>query len=481
MNYLESIAYLDSLSPTLETPGLARIKQFLASHGDCQNRLPCFHVGGTNGKGSTVAFLDSVLQQSGLKVGRFTGPHLLRWNERFHVDGLPISDHDFARYATIVRGMSEEFARQNPSVGGLTWFEFITVLAFVYFNQENVDVAVIEVGLGGRFDATNVLGNIIATIITNIDLDHTHILGDTEELIAMEKAGIIKASVPVITAATGVAWQVIADRAAAQGAPLLTVTLPDHFVLSHTTAWQNQAAVTLLTEGARKCKLDQMHPALAGRHQKLNALLAFAAFVLGHYFAQPVNQKLTAEIMLKLELAWLRGLSHVYWPGRMQLLSPTASTLGYTIFDGAHNPAGARALRQALSEDFPDKNCLFVISCFDNKNVAGILEALVRPGDRLYFAEAATRRATFSMEKLEQYAIELGVQSTSFVSIEQAFLAARREASANEIVVVTGSFATVRESMSALGWQTVEDGRQESVKIGSAVEVPPLSKHRSGN
>src|SRR5277367_1360757 len=215
MNYLESLAYLDSLSPTLEKPSVERIKCFLNLHDNPQNSFKSFHVGGTNGKGSTVAILDSVLRAAGFKVGRFTGPHLLRWNERFHVDGKAIDDLTFARYATQIRQLSEEFGNAHPELGQLTWFEFITALGFFLFKDAAVEIAVLEVGLGGRFDATNVVGDkLLASIITNISLDHTHILGKTEELIAGEKAGIIKAGKLIITGATGAALQVIADRAA---------------------------------------------------------------------------------------------------------------------------------------------------------------------------------------------------------------------------------------------------------------------------
>jgi dihydrofolate synthase / folylpolyglutamate synthase len=476
MNYLESIAYLDSLSPTLEKPSLTRITDFLSAHGNEQNRLPCFHVGGTNGKGSTVAVLDTVLRKCGFKVGRFTGPHLLRWNERFHVDGKPITDEEFALYATKIRAMSEEFGRLNAETGPLTWFEFITALAFAYFVQSEVDVAVIEVGLGGRFDATNVISNVLATIITNIDLDHTQILGETEELIAWEKAGIIKPGVPVICGATGAPLDVIKKKATASQAPLLAVGWPQQFALSATKKGDEEKVIHLLSDLANDCHLIQIAPALTGEHQKLNSLLAFAALGLSGYFAHAGNRYLTERIKATLKSAWVNGIEDVYWPGRMQQLC-----LGKAILDGAHNPAGARSLRKALSQNFPEKSCLFVVSCFDNKNAAGILEALIRPGDRLFFAEAATRRATFPTERLKQYADELNIQSTGFASIEAAFLAALEQVKDKEIVVATGSFATVRESMLALGWLSVEDGQAESVKIGSSVEVSTLRKHRSGN
>ncbi|MDR3617579.1 MAG: bifunctional folylpolyglutamate synthase/dihydrofolate synthase [Candidatus Obscuribacterales bacterium] len=444
MNYLESIAYLDSLSPTLEKPGLERITLFLQEHDQPQNRIPCIHVGGTNGKGSTVAILDSTLRQCGLKVARFTGPHLLRWNERFHVNGQAISDEQFAKYASQLRVLSEAFARKHPELGILTWFEFITVLAFQYFVEQKVEISVIEVGLGGRFDATNAVGNVLVSVITNVDLDHKHILGNTVELIAFEKAGIIKAGVPVVTAAQGGALEVILERAKSLNT--------DIYVLSGESAQNDESdAVVDL------CSLNSL--SLMGEHQRVNARLAYAALKL-------CGGKIGDEIRSRLATAWEDGIKNTYWAGRMQYL-PKYNL----ILDGAHNPAGAVALRAALDTNFPDQKCLFVITCFSNKDATGIISTLARPGDRVFFSEAASRREVFSREKFNQLSAELGLQSLQFETTAGALKAAVELKKPDEVIVATGSFATVRESMLALGWLSVEDGCIESGRIGDAIEV----------
>src|SRR6185369_3255745 len=154
MNYLQTLAYIESLSPTLERPSLKRIQLFMEEQGQPQDTFPSLHVAGTNGKGSTVAILDNVLRAAQLKVGRFTGPHLLRWNERFHLNGMPIEDERFAQLASRLREKSEDFGRRHEDLGPLTWFEFLTAIAFFFFAEEKVDIGVFEVGLGGRFDAT---------------------------------------------------------------------------------------------------------------------------------------------------------------------------------------------------------------------------------------------------------------------------------------------------------------------------------------
>lgn len=435
MNYLESIAYLDSLSPTLEKPGLERIKLFLEENGQPQDQIPCIHVGGTNGKGSTVAILDSTLRQCGLKVARFTGPHLLRWNERFHVDGKAISDEDFAKYATSLRELSENFAHKHPEIGILTWFEFITVLAFQYFADQQVDISVIEVGLGGRFDATTAVNNVLVSIITNVDLDHKHILGDTVELIAFEKAGIIKRGVPVVTGAGGGALDVILQRAKTLETEILVLD----------------------DESLADAPLDFL--SLMGEHQRLNARLARAALNL---CPGPIGERIRS----RLGIAWNDGIKNTYWAGRMQYV-PRLNL----ILDGAHNPAGAVALRKALTANFAEKRCLFVITCFSNKDAGGIIGTLARKGDRVFFSEAASRRETFSLEKFEELSSELGLQSQQFKTIADALKAALESRMSDEIIVATGSFATVKESMLALGWTKVEDGRQESGKISDANEV----------
>jgi len=453
MNYLQSVAYIESLSPTLEKPGLSRIAKFMAGHGDCQNQYKVFHVGGTNGKGSTVAVLDSIIQQTGKRVGRFTGPHLLRWNERFHIDGKPIEDMVFAQLATKVREQSEFFGRSDE-LGPLTWFEFLTALAFQWFAISKVDVAVMEVGLGGRFDATNIVENVAATIITNVDLDHTHILGDTVEQIAFEKAGIVKAKVPVVTGAQGGAWPVIRQKCASLAAPLYTCTLDGEHQFNATVDGGADKQVCAFARQLFNRHKGEL--ALPGGYQLGNAFAATVALI-----ASGVNFGLSAD---ELDRAVGAGFAKVYWPGRSQYL-PRRNL----ILDGAHNPAGARALRNCLDEMFPDQPTAFVVSCFENKNAPKIVDELLHKGDRLFLSEAAGRRATYNKQELADYCRQAGYDVTVSATIAAAYEAARLNRQPNETIVCTGSFATVRELMQHLQWHLVEDGRPECAKIiGSA-------------
>lgn len=517
MNYKESVAYIESLVPTLERPTLARMKQFMVDENNLQDQYKCFHVGGTNGKGSTATILESILVSTGLKVGKFTGPHIMRFNERFSINGKTIKDEEFADIATNVRQRSEAFASRHEDLGRLTWFEFLTAMAFFFFEKNKIDCAVLEVGLGGRFDATNVADNIAATIITNIDLDHMHILGDTVEKIAFEKAGIMRKGVPVITAASGPALEELKSQARKKGAILIQMPERKADVIPQSEASKVEQALECLS--------------LSGPHQKENAELAIVALLASKYL-HPSNKFLDS-------LA--KTLLNVYFAGRMQF-----GNNKFLIMDGAHNPAGAKALRRALDqlaqqsvENLPDdgnsqtlvqegyrgknqrkiaapenrKGFCFILGFFGNKNVPDFLKELLRTGDRVIAVEADVRRSTFPKEEIASLCAGLGIdavvaqsmpdalklaqiadqvlvgasagmalssESTSSMSLDQMSPSAGFVDEGRSVktacgfesdsrtsdnraqsceVVVTGSFAVLKELMLTLGWQTVDDGR----------------------
>jgi dihydrofolate synthase/folylpolyglutamate synthase len=438
MNYDQCVAYIESLAPTILNPSLDRLTMFMTEHGQVQDKLSTIHIGGTNGKGSTVAIVDSVLRAAGLKVGRFTGPHLLRWNERFHLDGKPIADDVLARYATRLRALSEEFGERHPEHGHLTWFEFLTAIAFFYFSDEKVDVAVFEVGLGGRWDATNVISKPLVSAITTVDLDHTHILGDTVAQIAREKAGIIKRGVPVVTAADGDALAEISEKAKDLGCPLY-----------HCQAPNSVSGPAALDLNSYRNAHDLL--ALPGEYQQLNGLVAAAVLQLAD---RALKRNLSAHLA--------DGFRRVYWPGRLQILPADD-----IVFDGAHNVAGARALRKSLDNLFPKGRRSFVLSFFQHKNVSGAIELLVRPGDRVFTSEAQTTRSICPAAEIVQLAEQRGAQATAYKTIAEALHAAQAAvAGADEPLVVSGSFATIKECMLALGWDRVEDGLAQTWRQG---------------
>ena len=430
MNYAQSIAYVESLAPTILNPDLRRFAKFMQENDNLQDKFATVHVGGTNGKGSTVAILDSVLRAEGLTVGRFTGPHLLRWNERFHVGGEPIADARLAELATRVRQLSEDFGRRHPDLGSLTWFEFLTAIAFFHFFESRVDIAVIEVGLGGRWDATNVLSAPLASAICTIDLDHTHILGGTVEEIAREKAGIIKPGVPVVTAAAGEALEVIRQRAEALGAPLIVCSAPS--MVSGDSG--------IDAEEFRRVN-DQL--SLKGSYQRTNGLVA-------DVLLQLVERRVNRNIRPCLA----KGLVSVYWPGRFQHLPEEKM-----LFDGAHNVAGGKALRSALNEVFPNVRRVYVLSFFQNKDVHGFIDALIVKGDRVFVSEAKTSRAVFHSDQIVAALAQRGALAESAGTIAEALRRAQSARQGDDLIIVTGSFATIKESMVSLGWKSVEQGR----------------------
>jgi dihydrofolate synthase/folylpolyglutamate synthase len=456
MNYLETLAYIESLSPTLEKPSLARIAAFCGEHGEPQNRYPVFHVGGTNGKGSTVAILESLLRALGLRVGRFTGPHLLRWNERFHVDGQAIADDEFARIGSEVRELSHQFGRKHADLGPLTWFEYLSAMAFFYFFEGQVDVAIFEVGLGGRFDATNIVSNVACSAITSIDLDHTHILGETEPAIAFEKAGIFKPGVPAVTAAGGAALDTLRERAESIGTKLYVCSLPAQ--LSDTTG-------SIIEDGSWKRLMAQFSQAsnkltLLGEHQRQNALVAVSSLFLALKTCEQFRTVVDGGTGVN-NLDFVRAFSEVYWPGRLQAIPQYEDVW----MDGAHNPAGAKMLRRALDQLYPETPVHFVLGCFANKKAEPMLQALIRPGDQVHVSEAATRRATIAKEHLAAMAEAAGGKAYVYQSIPQAFLAAVNSRQAGQPVMASGSLATVKEVMIHLGWHRVEDGQADCQSI----------------
>jgi dihydrofolate synthase/folylpolyglutamate synthase len=328
--------------------GLDRMREALARLGDPQDALRAVHVAGTNGKGSTSAMVESIARAAGLSTGLYTSPHLCRFAERIRIDGESIDDLRFeAALATVLDGAGVE----------LTFFETLTAAAFVAFRDARVDLAVIEVGLGGRLDATNTMRAPLACAITSIDLDHTEWLGATRDLVAREKAGVARAGVPLIVGALGdEALAAVRDVAGAIGAPVFAVG------------------------GAASAS----NVALEGPHQRHNAALASA--VAGSLASHPGFERMASSID--------RGLASASWPGRFERVARGHATV---ILDCAHNPEGARALAAALEDAAvaPDTTTLLFGALVDKAYVE-MLEVLApRAARRLYTSPKGRAPAPF--------------------------------------------------------------------------------------
>ncbi len=341
--------------------GLDNIQALLRAADAPHLAYPTVHVGGTNGKGSVVAMLSAMLTGSGYRVGRFTSPHLIDVSERFLIDGVAIAEEDLEENILFFQQVAQGMA-QCP-----TFFEMNTAIAFRYFAQQKVDIALIEVGMGGRFDSTNVVVP-VATAITNIALEHTAFLGDTIAKIAFEKAGIIKPGVPVVTAETQPeALDVFRRRAEEEGAPLIRVGSDITFELSG-SAWQQRLTYTGSTLDFQDVPLG-----LPGRYQGANAAVAVGvAETLMATFP-----KLTAD-------AIAGGLRTAAWPCRLEKVLDEPPV----FIDVAHNVAGA----QRLAEVFED--CVVVFAASSDKDAAGMLAALQPIARRLIVTQFEGKRST---------------------------------------------------------------------------------------
>ena len=323
--------YLESLEKFGINLGLERIKAILQVLGNPQLEFNSIHVAGANGKGSTCAMMASILKEAGYKVGLYTSPHLLKYNERIKINGTDMMDKDFyAGISTVKR--AAKGLKEKPTV-----FEVLTAVAFWYFARKKVDYAVIEVGMGGRLDATNVITPLVS-VITNIDYEHTAILGNTLSKIAAEKAAIIKPGVPAITAENKpVPLRVMKEVAIRNGSVLIAVSRKPCLPAGRQSAVSSN---------------------LIGTHQKVNAACALAAIRLAGI---KVSRKAIAL-----------GLKKVRWPARFQIIRKQP----LTIVDGAHNPAGIKVLKQTLKEEFPGRRFDFVIGVQKDKDAVKMLKQL---------------------------------------------------------------------------------------------------------
>ncbi|MDQ6599835.1 bifunctional folylpolyglutamate synthase/dihydrofolate synthase [Bacillus salipaludis] len=367
-------------------PGLKRMEWMMERLGHPENKIKAIHIGGTNGKGSTVTFLRSMLQEQGYKVGTFTSPYIEQFNERISINGIPIDDDELLQLANIIRPLADQL--EETELGGPTEFEVITAMSFYYFAEINpVDIAIYEVGLGGRFDSTNVILP-IASIITNIGLDHTSILGDTYEEIAFEKAGIIKNQTPIFTAVKHPgALNVIEEQAKQKDAPIYR--LSEEFTIS---GHQSVSKGEIFSMKNAFDSLEEIEISMIGKHQTENAALAITS-------AQYLNQKGLISIT---EQSIREGLKKAYWPGRFEILSEKP----LVIIDGAHNDEGIATLVNELTNRYSDCNIHIVFAALKDKKFDKMIEQLDQVADKISFVSfdyprAATGHDLYQKSKSE--------------------------------------------------------------------------------
>jgi dihydrofolate synthase/folylpolyglutamate synthase len=400
---------------------LERMRGFLRELGDPQNAYPTLHVGGTSGKGSTATMLAAMLQAGGNRTGLHTKPHLRSMTERARIDGADIEE---TRFAELLAEMLPAIDRTAERFERPSYYETLLALAFLYFAHEHVDVAVIEVGLGGTLDGTNVIVPQVS-IITTVGLDHTDVLGNTLEEIAADKAGIAKPGVPLVSAVSDPgARRVIEERCAAVGAPFISV-LDTSRIHPHASVGFVQHC-TIETPVAT---YDVHLPSLGG-FQRDNAATAIRA-------AEQLSGSLRPS-----QAAIEGGLSTVRLAGRMEFFPGHPGV----VFDIAHNPEKAARLAEALGEQFPGRRFHFVVAIGESKDAHEVLRVLHDLGGSFILTTfSAAGRSASKPARLASIAESTGAWARTIVDPVEAFAVARRGAPAGDIVVVTGSTFVVAE------------------------------------
>lgn len=396
---------------------LTRMRNVLEAMGNPQNSLDGFHIAGTNGKGSVCAILESLCLAHGLRTGLNTSPHLVDYTERFRLDGKEIP---FERILGAYNRFEDMFESCDAS-----FFEITTAIAFQLFQEEKVDAAIMEVGLGGRLDATNLFTPDVCAI-TTIGLDHVKTLGNRVKLIAAEKAGIIKKDVPVILGKIDSRpRRVILERAAAVGAPALIINR-DFKV--RVKARRVSGLEFDFSFGRHAYK--NLRTNLIGEHQAANLAVALAAFII---FCQKHGLKIRP---LRLRQA----LTRVNWRGRMQVLGENP----LIIADGAHNVPGIKALLGTLGKIYPGRRFRFLISILADKNYREMLRLLCSKAEKVYLAQNQSERAA-SVAQQARVVDPCGVPYVTAASVEEAYLLARSELTPEDILICGGSLHTVGE------------------------------------
>ena len=415
---------------------LAHMRVLLAAMDRPERAFPNVLIAGTNGKGSTAATLASILKSSGLKTGLYTSPHLLRLNERIRINGAEIRDDDFAGLHREVDTIAERLVEQRELPWHPSFFEMMTAIAFKFFARERVDIAVLEVGMGGRLDATNVVEP-LASVITDISLDHQKFLGHTVGEIAREKAGIIRPGGVVVTLpqqpeANDVIGNTILDLdavgvSAVQYVPPVSPASPELRVPGSAPRYRYPLQVM--------GKQISVESPLVGRHQLRNIALAIAA-------AEELSKKGVHGIDAdSIE----HGIRETHWPGRFEVL-PANAGWPEMVLDVAHNPAGAWALRSALSERYDDRPLIFVFGAMRDKAISEMTEILFPLALRVFATRPENPRSA-SPGEIQQAARRVSAEIEAVPEVDRALECARNAAGSDALMVVTGSIYLVGEVM----------------------------------
>ena len=399
MTYENAIKFLYSLQLFGAKLGLENTRRLAELSGNPHERLRFIHVAGTNGKGSVCAMLESIYRAAGLRVGLFTSPHLISFRERIQIGRQPISEAEVVMEVSAIQKLLSEF----PKDAHPTFFEIVTIMALRYFAAKQCDLVIWETGLGGRLDATNIVTP-LASVITNVALDHEKWLGQSIEQIAAEKAGIIKPAVPVVTAAEEPALSVIAKSARANSSVLHASNSP----------------------------IKDIELPLHGVHQRVNAALAVATVRVLQ------NQISVSDAALR------KGLESVSWPGRLQVIKRDDQTI---LLDGAHNPAGAEALRDALHQYFSGISGTLILGVMTDKDCTAICNILAPLAQRIIACRITSARSADPNRLAE---LCRAANPNAHVSSADSVEAALQLAARDSFVIITGSLHFIGHALQML-------------------------------
>ena len=420
MDYSQSLEYIHSISWTFCKPGLERISKLCELLGHPERDLKFIHVAGTNGKGSFCSMMSSILTKSGYKTGTYTSPYIRFFNERMCIDGEPISNDELAEITTYVRPIADAM-EDTP-----TEFELITAVAFEYFKRNRCDVVVLEAGLGGRLDSTNIIREPLLSVITGIALDHTAFLGDTVEQIAAEKAGIIKDARPVLYGGDDVnAARVISDTAAERGSQYFSVDYSRLFVRSATFDG------TLLDFGDRQ----NISIGLLSLYQPRNACIVLSAVDILRGYGFEIDENAVRD-----------GIAAARWQARFEIIGREP----LTIFDGAHNPQGIDCAVDSIKHYFGSERVYILTGVLRDKDYTYIASRLSEIASRAFVMSPDSPRA-LPAEEFSDVLSSFSVDAKPFASLSDAYLAAKQAAARDGApLICLGSLYTYSELMEVI-------------------------------
>ncbi|MBU0568525.1 bifunctional folylpolyglutamate synthase/dihydrofolate synthase [bacterium] len=411
MTYREAVSYLESFIRFGICLGLDNITCLLGLLGNPQDRLKVIHIGGTNGKGSSASFINSILNEASFKVGLYTSPHLLSFQERIRINSRPIPEKELIGLTSEIKALLSS----NPSLLP-TYFEVATAICLSYFAKEEVEIAILEVGMGGRLDATNVV-NPLVSVITNVDLEHTDQLGKTIREIAYEKAGIIKEKGLVVTACEKEeALEVIKEVCSRKKAKL--------FRVGKEIKIEGKDRIRGLHTRYENLKLP-----LIGEYQLKNAACAIGACEL-------LGQNISKETIIK-------GLANTCWPGRLEVLSRNP----LLVLDGAHNPAAISALFGTIAREFRFENLILIIGILKDKDIPSMIEEIFkkeRKPEKIHIVRLAYVRGA-SPKEIEKEVAKYTARVQLHPCVKEAILKAKEEACPKDLILITGSLYAVAE------------------------------------